>query len=151
MKQYICAIILLLVVALRSFSQINAQGSTSKVTVSVYNSKSNSGKIILTFYNSKEDFPTRPEKALRKIAAPVINNSATFVLESVPYGTYAISVFHDENNNNDMDRNFIGIPKEGVGASMDAKGSMGPPKFEDAKFLVKEPYTNLKIKLDYIF
>ena len=43
-------------------------------------------------------------------------------------------MFHDENANGKIDRNFVGIPKEGYGTSNDAKGFMGPPKYEDAKF-----------------
>jgi len=41
-------------------------------------------------------------------------------------GRYAVSVFHDENSNGKMDTNFIGIPREGVGASNNAKGHLGP-------------------------
>jgi len=39
---------------------------------------------------------------------------------------------HDENSNGKMDTNFIGMPREGVGASNNAKGHMGPLKFRAA-------------------
>ncbi len=61
-------------------------------------------------------------------------SSLVVVFESLPPGEYAISVFHDENKNGKMDSNFFGIPKEGVGASNDAKGQLGPPHDKDAKF-----------------
>ena len=54
--------------------------------------------------------------------------------ENIPEGTYAVSIFHDENNNDKLDSNFIGIPKEDYGCSNNAKGFMGPPKWKDAKF-----------------
>jgi len=41
-------------------------------------------------------------------------------------GKYAVSVFHDENSNGKLDTNFLGIPREGVGASNNAKGHFGP-------------------------
>jgi hypothetical protein len=44
-----------------------------------------------------------------------------------------------KNSNGKLDRNFMGSPKEGVGASNDAKGSFGPPKFADARFTFKGP------------
>ena len=49
---------------------------------------------------------------------------------------YAISVFHDKNDNKKMDTNFIGIPKEPIGCSNGATGFMGPPKYKKAKFTV---------------
>jgi uncharacterized protein (DUF2141 family) len=47
---------------------------------------------------------------------------------------YAVSVFHDENSNGKLDRNLLGIPREGVGASNNAVGHFGPLKFDDAAF-----------------
>jgi uncharacterized protein (DUF2141 family) len=61
-------------------------------------------------------------------------SSVTARLDDVPTGRYAISVLHDENDNQKMDRNFIGIPKEGYGFSRDAKVVAGPPSFDDAAF-----------------
>ena len=56
----------------------------------------------------------------------------------VPSGTYAIGLYIDANENEKMDTNFLGIPKEQFGFSNDAKGSFGPPSFESASFeLVK--------------
>ena len=56
-------------------------------------------------------------------------------------GTYAIGIFVDANYNNEMDRNFFGVPKEQYGFSNDAKGSFGPPSFKDASFTVSGDMT----------
>ena len=45
----------------------------------------------------------------------------------------AVACYHDGNGNGKLDTNMLGIVKEGMGASRDAKGSMGPPKFDNAK------------------
>ena len=71
--------------------------------------------------------------------------TATYTFE-LPNGTYAIGIFVDANYNNEMDRNFFGIPKEQYGFSNDAKGSFGPPSFKDASFTVSSDL-NLKINL----
>ena len=52
----------------------------------------------------------------------------------LPPGEYAFSIFYDENDNGDLDTNFIGIPKEPVALSNNARPRFGPPKYEDAKF-----------------
>ena len=60
----------------------------------------------------------------------------TYTFKEIPKGEYAVAVFHDKNSNEKMDVNFLGIPKEAYGCSNNAKGFMGPPKYEDAKFLL---------------
>jgi uncharacterized protein (DUF2141 family) len=45
-----------------------------------------------------------------------------------------LAAFHDENDNGKLDTNWIGIPKEGLASSNNAKGRMGPPKWRDASF-----------------
>jgi len=153
MKEHFCKILFILTVLLSLFSFDVKQSTTGKVIVTAYNFKDNSGKALLTLYSSinASDYPTNPAKSFRQATAGIVNNTATFVLDAVPYGTYAIAILHDDNNNNAFDTNFIGMPKEGMGASRDAKGSMGPPKFEDAKFQVNTQSTSLKIKMSYLF
>lgn len=55
-------------------------------------------------------------------------------IPDVPPGTYAAQSFHDENDNRDMDRTLLGLPKEGIGFSNDAPFRFGPPSFGDAAF-----------------
>jgi uncharacterized protein (DUF2141 family) len=65
-------------------------------------------------------------------------------------GDYAVSVFHDQNSNGKLDRNFMGMPKEGVGASNDAAGHFGPPKSDDARFSYKGGRSVLAIHVKYL-
>ena len=74
--------------------------------------------------------------------SPVINYSAEISFDSISPGKYAIQFFHDENENQKMDFNLIGIPKEKFGSSNDVKPILGPPKFEKMLF---EIYKDKKI------
>ena len=56
------------------------------------------------------------------------------VFRGIPAGTYGASAFHDKNGNGKLDTNFMGVPIEDYCASNDARGFMGPPSFDDAKF-----------------
>ena len=66
--------------------------------------------------------------------SPVINYSAEISFDSISPGKYAIQFFHDENENQKMDFNLIGIPKEKFGSSNNVKPVLGPPKFEKMLF-----------------
>ena len=68
----------------------------------------------------------------------VINYSSKISFDSISPGKYAIQFFHDENENQKMDFNLIGIPKEKFGSSNDVKPILGPPKFEKMLFEIYE-------------
>ena len=70
-----------------------------------------------------------------------------FVIEGVPDGEYAVTVFQDLNENGELDTSSIGFPREPYGFSNDARGSFGPPKFRKAKFDVAGN-TSISIELD---
>ena len=70
--------------------------------------------------------------------SPVINYSSEISFDSIFPGKYAIQFFHDENKNQKMDFNLIGIPKEKFGSSNDVKQILGPPKFEKMLFEIYE-------------
>jgi len=105
------------------------------IEVTVEDVANNDGKIFLALYNSETNFL---EKSYKGTKSEIMNNISTVTFEDIPSGIYAISIFHDENDNGKMDTNFMGIPKEDYGCSNDASGFMGPPKWKDAKFELKE-------------
>lgn len=53
---------------------------------------------------------------------------------AVPEGAYAIAFFHDENDDHQFGRDWIGLPTEGFGFSNDAAPGLGPPSYESARF-----------------
>lgn len=111
---------------------VNAQKNYS-ITVEFSGMKSNKGNLYVALYNKKDDFL---KKEYKGVIVEIKNKKATAVFKELPKGKYAVSAFHDANDNKKMDTNFIGIPKEPIGISNNARGFMGPPKFKKANFLV---------------
>lgn len=109
----------------------------SKITVTITNTESNEGQLVVYLYDKSEYFPKEKDKAYKVIKTKIKYNKVEISFSDIPNGTYAIAVHHDDNGNNKVDTNFLGIPNEDFGASNDAKGFMGPPSFEDASFRVE--------------
>jgi len=126
------------------------QPDKGKVIVKISNIHSDKGNISISIFKSADGYPDKTELAYKKMVVPISGGRATAVFDDLPYGEYAIAFIHDENNNHKMDSNFIGIPKEGVGASNDAKGSFGPPKYGDARFVLKQSVLELSLKTTYL-
>ena len=90
------------------------------------------GRIVFLLFNQAEGFPSAPERAYRKGIVNDFSTSATYIFSNIPAGNYAVTVFHDENSNGEIDRNFVGIPKESVGASN--MTGFGKPSFTKCMF-----------------
>lgn len=108
------------------------------------------GRVLCALFSSAVDFPKGTDKAVGHASSDVSHGRAVCEFHGIPSGTYAVSVFHDENFNGKLDTNFMGIPREGVGASNDAKGHFGPPKFAAAAFHFSGGRLELKITINYL-
>jgi uncharacterized protein (DUF2141 family) len=72
---------------------------------------------------------------------PAREGENVIAVPGVPKGTWAVLVYQDENGNGELDRNFIGIPKENYGFSRDAASKFGPPGFDEAAIQVGDEAT----------
>ena len=128
-----------------SQSLINAQDIEGQnISVTIENLESNKGHIYISLFNTEKSFLNTGYKSQ---ISSIENNSCTIYFENIPNGVYAISFFHDENENKKMDTNFLGIPSEDYGCSNNARGFMGPPKWEDAKFEINNKSISQTITL----
>lgn len=123
------------------FSQQNEKIS---LTIHITGIASNNGSILVALYDKEGDFL---KNELRGTMSKIDMNKATVVFRGLQPGVYAVTLFHDENDNKKLDTNFFGIPKENYGFSNKAKGFFGPPKFENAKFSLSKN-TIIQIGLD---
>jgi uncharacterized protein (DUF2141 family) len=82
-------------------------------------------------------------------SATAKTGAVTVRVTGVPAGVYAVQAYQDENDNNTLDRNFFGMPKEGMGFSRDAPMRFGPPDFNDAAVTVPATGGALSFALRY--
>jgi uncharacterized protein (DUF2141 family) len=132
-------------------TRVAAQAGTGTLSVDVTGVRNDKGRIALALFQSDAGFPGDSSRAVRTQLAEIDpqTRSAHFVLQGIPYGVYAVSVFHDENMNGRLDKNLVGAPKEGYGASNNPRKRMGPPPFDEAKFELKQAEQSVEITLMY--
>jgi uncharacterized protein (DUF2141 family) len=123
--------------------------STGVLSVRLVELRSNSGTIGCALFSAGRGFPKDRSAAAQTKWCPIANRESTCSFEPIPAGTYAVACFHDENGNGRMDTGLLGIPTEGVVASNQAKGFMGPPSFSDAKFAFPGVATQLRLRMGY--
>lgn len=84
----------------------------------------------------EEDDVLKPDKAYRRVSAEIHDGSAAIIFPDLSYGKYAVSVFHDENDNGTLDHNVLRFPAEPLGFSNGFRLSLfsGMPSFEKLQF-----------------
>lgn len=135
------------------FSSAAASGEedtpTGTIAVQVLGVQGTEGKVCVAIYDDADSYPD--DDGHYKVGCSKITDGKAFVVfKDIPPGDYAAFAFHDADGNGKIKKNFIGMPKEGVGASRGAKGFMGPPKFQDAKFAVGLDKKFIQIRLKYL-
>jgi len=119
------------------------------IKISVTNIKNTNGHLIISLYNKAEGFPSEMSSTLLNRKYEIVGDKLECEFVEIPYGEYAVAILHDENDNGELDKNLIGIPKEGVGVSNNAMRTFGPPRYEDSKFVLKSNEVVLSVKLHY--
>jgi uncharacterized protein (DUF2141 family) len=129
--------------------QISIGQTSGNLKIEVTGLRNDEGKVGIRLFDKSEGFPSERKKAIKEFFVTPVNGKAIFTIEDQEFGTYAIGTIHDENENKEFDKNFIGYPKEGFGTSNNPKIFMGPPSFDKAKFDFSKDNQSLSITMKY--
>jgi uncharacterized protein (DUF2141 family) len=83
-------------------------------------------------------------------SAPARRGETVVNVTGVEPGHYAAQVFYDDTDAGKVHQNVLGIPREGVGFSNDARLHLRGPRFRDAAFPVAEGGAQIRLKLRYL-
>lgn len=133
MQQFILFIKGLVIGGLSLFS------SPYQLEVNIENLERTKGTLYITLFNSEEGFKNDNFYRFKKLQ--VTKNMEPIRFETLPTGNYALKVFHDVNNNGQLDVSLFGIPKEPYGFSNNAMGAFGSPNFEQCSIAFTENKT----------
>ena len=121
-------------------------GGTITLTVEVLGLESDEGSVALAIFDSSRSFDERTGAVAAETVAPT-DGRATWSVEDLPAGRYAVAVFHDLNDNGELDRTTLGPPSEPYGFSNDARATFGPPKFGAAAIELPPGQHTLRIRV----
>ena len=110
-----------------------AYAQTGTINVEISGIEDPKGLMSIGLYSDEKGFPD-DGKEYKGTDVKVTGQTVVYTFKAVPFGTYTIAVFHDTNSNGKLDKNFLGIPKEGYAFSNNVFGTFGPPDFKDTSF-----------------
>ena len=134
--------------ALASVVFAAGEASAARIVVTITGLKSNEGGVYVGLYATPSKFLNGAQvdvmKKVRASTAPI-----TVAFDNLPPGTYAVGTYHDENNNDHLDTNFLGLPTEGYALSNGVRAVTSKPTFQQAAFTVGDGGATVSLQIRY--
>ena len=134
--------------ALASVVFAAGEASAARIVVTITGLKSNEGGVYVGLYATPSKFLNGAQvdvmKKVRASTGPI-----TVAFDNLPAGTYAVGAYHDENNNNHLDTNLLGLPTEGYALSNGVRAVTSKPTFQQASFTVGNDGAAVSLQIRY--
>jgi len=139
---------ILLVILLLFVSGLELGAQTDSLTINITGIKQIDGSTLkIAVYNSKDTYFDQ-DQMFRSVEVPADSVIVMHTFTDLPEGTYAITIYHDEDGNGKMTRKWYGPPAEGYAFSNNYHSAIKPASFKDAAFVLDGNKT-LEIKMVY--
>jgi uncharacterized protein (DUF2141 family) len=141
--------------ALPSAQQAPAISTGCTLHIHVDGFRNTNGNLGTVIFSGPDGWPEDLSKSFRHGPAPIDPATRTAVAEwrDLPPGDYGVAAIHDENSNHKLDRNFLGIPKEGFGFANNPHVGLSAPGFREALVHLScaKPETPTEITIHLIY
>ena len=123
----------------------NSQVEEGTIFLTIKEIENKDGVMMVALFNEDDKFLKIPSYSQE---IPISDETEIKVIfRNIPYRKYAVSIYHDLNENGDLDSNMIMIPKEPIGFSNDYFPKFGPPKFKHAAFDLDQKELKMTVNL----
>ena len=146
MKIILSLILTLFIVEIVDAQEISYPEKLSSFELTIEGISEEKGEIRIAVFNSEASYNEK-EDPIYAIVLPVEGGTLIWDEEKLPYGEYAIAVYHDKNTIGELDSHILGIPKEAYRFSNNARGRFGPASWKDAHFTISSGSHSMSIQV----
>lgn len=129
---------------------LEIQQSTAEVgtiALSIDNIRSGQGNVHIAIYDKEKHFAESLEPFRLQVQEAPADGKLVLKLDDLPFGRYAMAIYHDENGNGDLDKNLFGIPKEPYGFSNNPRAKWSAPTYQETSFELGASPLSLTVSL----
>lgn len=120
------------------------------VNIAIEGLRNSRGVVKLTLYPDDASRFLKPKGSLYVTKVTARQGLAYACIYIPQPGGYGLALYHDENDNGKIDRNGLGIPKEGFGFSNNPRIFLSAPSFAKVRFTVHgSSGSSTRIKMKY--
>lgn len=125
-----------------------ASGTGAVLELKVTDLKNARGKVLVSLFTDEASFLKSPYKTLAVDISEAKEVRVRF--DGLAAGSYALAVFHDKNDNGELDTNFLGIPKEGYGWSNNPKPTFRAARYDECMFTIASASETVSLEIEII-
>jgi uncharacterized protein (DUF2141 family) len=129
------------------FSLSSDRASYGVLEIEIDNIDQAKGTIWIGVYRSEADFLDRAHGRLLAVPVRGTRSLRAQIDELRTDRYYAIALFHDRNNNGELDRNFLGLPAEPFAFSGELRSRWRLPRFAEVAFRFQPERTPMRFYL----
>ncbi len=118
---------------------------TGTIEIRMTGLRNDKGSIRVGLFDSAETFAKDGREYRTKVIKPE-GREGLAILNEIPHGSYAVSLYHDENNDDRFNLGLI-FNREKYGFSNNAKPGFSAPPFEAVKFQLSGSHLVVEIRL----
>jgi uncharacterized protein (DUF2141 family) len=122
---------------------------TGALHVQLEGFRTEQGVAIVSLFRGATGFPDEVAASVATVSAAIRQGRAVATFTDLPYGDYAVSALHDEDDDGEMATGLFGAPREGFGFSGYPDYRLGPPDYAEVSFLLVEPERQMTIVMRY--
>ncbi|UZD24119.1 DUF2141 domain-containing protein [Algoriphagus halophytocola] len=111
------------------FLNIPTLPKTGSIEINIQDLSSDKGIIQVLVFDQEKGWPESVDDAWMALGIPIKNGVAKKTIPDVPEGNYAITVFHDEDEDGLIRKNKVGYPLDDFGFSNNPSLLFGVPSF----------------------
>lgn len=137
---------LLSIFLLFSLNISSSKPAVGRLNIVISGIKVQQGSVRVAIYNSAETF-LDAKKFIFSNNTSVGTNKQVQLSFEIPYGTYAVTCYHDINNDHNLDKSTFGFPIEPYALSINNDIKWRRPTYNETKFTFQEPFRNLNLEL----
>ena len=120
-----------------------------RLQIRVTGLRSARGTVTLILYGDRDEDFLKKGGRLSRVRAPAKTGEVSVCIPVPAPGSYAISLYHDEDANKKLTKNWLGLPVEGYGFSRDAAVSYRLPELDETVFTALPGDTPVHITVRY--
>jgi uncharacterized protein (DUF2141 family) len=144
MIQFISIWLIMSIAVLSAQDSSDMKNTTGNLSLIIVGFKNDEGTAKVALCASEESYSSS-DTSFHVASLVIKEKRVEYIFENIPFGEYAIKVFHDRDNDNKLNKNFLGAPTEDYGFSNNVRGTFGPPKWKDAKFFFNSATSIMQI------
>ncbi|MFT6868708.1 MAG: hypothetical protein ACJA08_003563 [Cyclobacteriaceae bacterium] len=131
-QSQVLKVLALLLVFLCSMPTIIFGQEKYPLNIAISNIDKIKGSLMLAVYTLDTKF--LGEQFFASTSVRIANMPSQMLTIGLPLGVYAVAVYQDKNDDQKLNKNFLGMPTEPYGFSNNNMGIFGPPDFQSSAF-----------------